>query len=426
MRPLLVSHSDLQGGAARACWRLYRGLSEADADPRMLVLARRSDDPAVAAFAPPGGTLRRARRRFDQERLLRSPLRREGGGTREQFSDGRSEHRTDLLSQLGAPSVINLHWVAGMFEESRALPAAAGRAPLVWTLHDMNPFTGGCHYDGGCGRFAQTPGCGACPQLAGEVVRDGSRRIWQRRRRTWAKVPRDRLTIVTPSRWLAGEVRRSSLWGGRPVEVIPYGIDTSLFRPRDRAAGREVLGLPPDAKVVLFVSQSLSSGRKGGDLLAEALGRLVDLPNLFFLTVGGGSPDVPPEVPVRTVGSVNDERLLSFAYSAADIFVIPSRQDNLPNTVLEALSCGTPVVGFEAGGIPDMVRPGKTGLLANAGDAADLAASIRRLLADDDLRRRCGRTARRIAEAEYPLRLQARRYLALFERVAQAVGPPGP
>ena len=430
MRVSLLSHSDLSGGAARAAWRLHRGLADGGCESRMLVASKRSDDPAVRPVRPGGGVRRRTVRRV-RRGLRRSPVQYATTPPFEVFSTDRGELTAELLEALAAdpPDVLNLHWVAGMFDDAAFLPAAAAICPLVWTLHDMQPFTGGCHYDGPadapCGRFAKSPGCGRCPQLAGDADRDLSRRVWERRAAAFAKIPTDRLTFVAPSRWLADEVRRSSLCGRFPAEVIPYGLDTDTFRPRDRAAGRDVLGVPADARVVLFVAQGLGNPRKGFDLLLAALEHLRDVPNLFLLALGGGSAAVPADLPHRAVGGVADDRFLSFAYSAADAFVSPARADNLPNTVLESMACGTPAVGFEVGGVPDMIRPGETGLLAEPFDVAALAGAVKTALLDDDLRAAMAAECRRTAEAEYPLRVQAERYVNLYRRVTGRP-PAGP
>ncbi|QDT15544.1 glycosyltransferase [Alienimonas californiensis] len=444
IRPLLLSTSDKAGGAARSSWRLHRGLRAVGCPSRMLAFNKSSDDPAVRAFRPSLSVGRRLARRLRERSLRRDlPIRLAGDPPFEVFHTDRSVHGADLLDTIfpqagGAPSVgnaqsegspdappdvLNLHWVVGMFDDAAFLPAAAARVPLVWTLHDMQPFTGGCHYDRGCGRFVSPegrPGCGRCPQLAGDAERDLSRRIWERRARAFAKIPTDRLTFVTPSRWLGAEVGRSSLCGRFPVEVIPYGLETDVFRPRNQAAARELLGVPPDAKTALFLADAVNNVRKGFSYLKGALERLRGLPNLCALTVGRGVPDLPEGLPHVSLGSVSDDRLLALAYSAADLFVIPSLADNLPNTVLEAMACGTPSVGFAVGGVPDMIRPGETGLLAPPEDVPALADTLAALLSDDALRTRLGANCRRVAEAEYPLARQAHDYQALFARVAGA------
>ena len=430
--PLLVGASDRVGGAARAMWRLHEGLKAAGCPSRMLVGKKVSADPAVTAFRPAEGLPARLRRVARLELFYRDPVIPAPGPRFETFSTDRSEYGTDLLAQaVGlAPDLLNLHWATGLFEDRAFLPAAAKAFPLVWTLHDMHPFTGGCHYDRGCGRFAgdpiafggtpgQAPGCGRCPQLAGDARRDLSRRVWERRAEAFAAIPTGRLTFVTPSRWLGEEVRRSGLCGRFPTETIPNGLDTNAFQPRDPAVARAALGVPEGAKVVLFLAFGSGNVRKGFDLLRDALGRVRGVPGLFLLTLGGGA-EVPPDVRRRELGGIDDDRLLSLVYSAADLFVIPTRADNLPNTVLEAMACGTPSVGFAVGGLPEMIRPNETGLLAAPENVAELADAVAALLTDEALRGRLSETCRRVAVAEYSLAVQAERYRVLYRRVLAA------
>ena len=443
MNPLLVSTSDKAGGAARAAWRLHRGLRAGGCPSRMLTLKKVSNDPSVRTIRPPRSLPDRVKRNLRRIAIAREPVEVAGDPPFEQFRTDRSIYGSDLLGAIfpdaksqrasqaaPAPDVVNLHWVAEMFDDDPFLPALAARAPIVWTLHDMHAFTGGCHYDRGCDRFAGPPigmedrsvepRCGRCPQLRGDAERDLSRRIWERRSRAFARIPTDRLTFVAPSRWLAEEVRRSAVCGRFEAKVIPYGLDTELFRPRDQAAARDVLGVPPDAKALLFLADAVTNVRKGFHLLRQALERLEGLPNLCLVTVGDSAPDLPASLPHVPLGRISDDRMLTLVYSAVDAFVIPSLADNLPNTVLEALACGTPSVGFAVGGIPDMIRPGETGLLAPPEDVPALADAIAELLSDDALRARLAANCRRVAETDYPLAKQAERYEALFARLAAA------
>ncbi len=231
------------------------------------------------------------------------------------------------------------------------------------------------------------------------------------------------MTLVGTSRWIAAQSRHSSLLSRFPVRTIPNGLDTDAFAPREQRFARDTLGVPPDARVVLFVAEATDIKRKGFAYLVDALGRLGDVPNLFLLSVGERAPTVP--LPGLHLGRVNYDRMLSVAYSAADVFVIPSLQESFGQTVTEAMACGTPVVGFDAGGIPDMVRPGVTGELAPVGDAAALAAAIAQVLADPD-RRQMGERCRQVAVDEYGLPLQAARYRDLYPALIARMTPPRP
>lgn len=380
----------------------------------MLVSQCSSDDPTVRALTPSMGLRQRLRRRLRRRQISRSIARYRLSRPYDGFSDDRTQHANDLLNQLHTCDVVNLHWIVEFVDYQAFFSTVPRRTPVVWSVYDMNAFTGGCHYDNGCGKFRQR--CGSCPQLGSQDGHDLSNQIWERKRRAFELISPDRLHIVTTSRWLATEIKASSLLRSRPLTVIPQGIDVEVFAPRGWKFARDVLGIPLDAKVVLFVAASTGNQRKGFHLLAQALKDLGDLANVFFISVGGGKPVIDAQIPYLHIGKIDNDRFLSVIYSAADVFVVPSLQDNLPLTALEALACGTPVVGFDVGGIPEMVRPGVSGLLAPAYDVTGLRDAIVALLQDairEEMRENC----RRIATEEYSISLAAQRYADLYNNI---------
>ncbi len=418
MRVLHLSTSDAGGGAARAAHRLHTGLRRLGVDSAMLVLRRTSGDATSHKVRFATDPLTRVRRSFRTRRIHRdfSKYKLALPPGFEWFSDDRSEVGYDLIrnvAERGPWDIINLHWVGGFVDHELFFPRLPRGVPLVWRLADMGALTGGCHYDGGCGKFHNM--CGACPVLGSGDVNDLSRQSWQRRHAALSHVPSDRMTLVGTSRWIAAESRVSSLLSRFPVKVIPNGLDTDAFAPRDKPSARESLGVPAGAAVVLFVAEATDVKRKGFAYLLDALGRLAHLPNLFLLSIGERRPALPVGLPGLHLGRVTDDHKLSLAYSAADVFVIPSLQESFGQTVTESMACGTPVVGFDAGGIPDMVRPGLTGELAPVGDAAALADRVAHVLADPVRWRRNGEICRQVAVDEYGLQLQATRYLELYQ-----------
>lgn len=422
MRIVHLSTHDVTGGAARAAYRLHAGLLGLGHDSSMLVFGRASDDPAVRRFQPSPAPWRRVARGLRRRRIAADAARYRA--TRpaglEMFSDDRTEYGGEVPLHLPPCDVVNLHWVAGFVDYRALFSRLPGSVPVVWTLHDMGAFTGGCHYDGGCGGFADA--CGGCPQLGSDREGDLSREVWRRKSEALRQLDPERVRIVADSRWLAAEARRSSLLGRFPVTTIHYGLDTQVFAPRGREAARRVLGIPGDAAVLLFVADSVENHRKGFPLLATALRELDGIPNLFLVSIGRGAPTVPPAVPHLHLSRVGNDHFLSILYSAADLFVLPSLQEAFGQTALEALACGTPVVGFDAGGIPDVVRPGVTGLLAPTGDAGALAGAVATLLRDPERRATLGGNGRRIAVEEHGLAVQARRYAALYEELMARSG----
>lgn len=412
--------SDLKGGAAIAAYRLHRALLARDVESGMYVMQRSASEPEVKRYEGPRkygvervpNGIRKIR--LTRERKEISAQKRKGGNF---FTTDLSVPHDRMVEQLPAADLYNLHWVSMFLSYPAFFPEMARRGtPLAWTLHDMNPFTGGCHYDGGCGKFASS--CGACPELSSSVEADLSREVHARKMRSLAGLRDDQLQIVCLSEWMKREVERSSLLGRFATHMIPNSLNTDVFAPWDKATSRAMHGLPQDAKIVLFVAEVADSARKGFDELNKAVAELEakrEEERFFVVSIGRNKPRLTARIRHIHLGSISNTRHLALAYSAADLFVIPSLQDNLPNTVLEAHACGVPVVGFDVGGIPDMVVPGETGLLAPPGDTKAFGQAMLRLLLDDAARRRMGETARgRVVERNRP-DVQAAAYQTLYE-----------
>ncbi|MFO0716520.1 MAG: glycosyltransferase family 4 protein [Nitrospira sp.] len=314
--------------------------------------------------------------------------------------------------------VVQLYNTHGGYFSHSVIGVASRRKPFIWRLSDMWPLTGHCCYSYECDRWKT--GCGTCPLLSDEPAlrKDRTALLWRAKQRIYAGA---NVTLVAPSRWIAGIAAQSPLVKHWPVEVIPNGLNLTVFRPVRKAAAREVLGLPQDEAVILFSSVETKAYRKGGTFVTEAVHALKGKTRTPFrlLVVGNRASEWERalDVPVTTINAVKDDHLLATLYSAADVFLHPALADNLPNGVLESLACGTPVVAFDVGGVGEAVRPMETGYLARDKDAQDLAAGLQRLLDDDDLRRRLGIRCRAVAEAEYDMELQTQRFEALYQRV---------
>jgi glycosyltransferase involved in cell wall biosynthesis len=379
----------------------------------MFVLNKYSRDDTVVRHSPPTGllgrTIRRVRREFIKRNFQQYRETRPSG--LEPFSDDRTPHRLHDLHGLNV-DVLNLHWVAGFVDYHHFFEECIGDTPVVWRLSDLNPFTGGCHYDRGCGKYKMR--CGACPQLGSTQENDLSREIWERKQTAFDAIPTDQLHFVAQSEWIRDQVKAGSLTERFPATVIPNGLDETVFRPRSTKGLSSALDIPTDHRIVLFVAQSTKNHRKGFDLLQEALQEL-SVDAVTLVSIGSHEPELEAGLPHLHLGSIQSDLLLSVFYSLADVFVIPSRQDNLPNTVLESMACGTPVVSFDVGGIPDMVRPGETGWLAEPEDASALRQAIAGALSDKTERNRMADCCRQIVEEEYTLDVQARAYKSLYE-----------
>lgn len=350
MRVLHVTCADAGGGAARAAYRLHRAERAHGIESKMLVMRKGTDDPHVHKVGEWFPGRNRVARSLEWRILRAMPV-----------ADPRSDRSLNLVpSRLhrrinaSDADVVHLHWIHQ--EMISVAEVARINKPMVWTLHDAWACSGTEHYPSGNGALL-------IERLA---VR------WKRHH--WRDVP---FVLVAPSRWLAGVYGDSEIFRGRTAHVIPNPVSDDEFGLRDRARARRELGLAADRLVLLFGAHDVTLPRKGIDLLAQALDVLVrdyDAPIELLIFGGGDSiPDMP--VPVRRVGWMSGE--LAALYNAADVLVAPSRADNLPNTVTEAMMCGLPVVAFRIGGLPDAIDHQRTGYLATPFDACDLAAGIR-------------------------------------------------
>lgn len=412
MKIVHISTYDNSGGAARAAFRLHVGLKAAGHESRMLVgykVETSSDIDSIMMDRPPWKRMMRRAVRMLDTRVSLQYL----------FLPWAGEFLGHPAVQCA--NVINLHNAHGGYFPHRILPKLSRVAPVVWTLHDMWALTGHCAYSYDCERWKT--GCRRCPYLSESPHLTIDTTVLHWRIKNWI-YSRSNLTIVTPSCWLADLVRQSPLLGSFKVHHIPYGLDTSVFKPIPRPVARQALALPVAARVVLFAAPSLAKRRKGVAYLLKALWRLeqAGMDNTLLLVVGAGS--ALPEgsdirYPVRHLGVIANDHLLALCYSAADVFILPTLADNLPNVILESMACGTPTVSFKVGGVLEPVRHMETGYLAVYKDAADLAKGIETLLNDSQLRAKMSRRCREIAEQEYSLNLYTKRYVQLYQEVIE-------
>jgi len=420
------------GGAGSAARRLHESLVAAGidshlvyaplADPEKCQGLVRSTPARFAESQPAKGLrarwserqLKRRRRRihrlFDTHLANRNP-----DGVLEGFSMAQLVEETRWVPPPRCVDIIHLHWVAYLLDQASFLQSVPDALPIVWTLHDMNPLTGGCHYSGDCSRF--TVGCGRCPQVVAPGPRDVSYHSLASKRRA---LRNKNIHVIAPSQWLSELARASDVFPPHTTyHVIRYGFDLEVFRPIDKRQARHQLGIDTQATLIAFGCEDVTNHRKGFSLLREALQRLPSRLDVECLVFGSGADDQVAESNRRwhLQGYVNDPQRQALIYSAADIYVMPSREDNLPQTGLEALACGTPVVAFPVGGIPEYVLDGRTGLLAAAGDASALADAIARLAADEPRRAAMGRSGVAMMARHFELDRQARLHIDLYEQL---------
>lgn len=405
LRVLHVNQSDHTGGAARAAHRLHLGMRRIGIDSRMAVIRRTGDDPHVHCPLGLRGRLVCGAHQRAAELLLR--------GQRSPEHPFRSLNLfpSGLATWINRSDadIVNLHWIGN--ETLSITEIAAIDRPIVWTMHDMWPFSGTEHY---------VDLTAPDDRGAGHGGLDLDRWIRRRKGRAW----RNRtFHLASPSRWLADCALRSPLFSRMPCRVLPNGVDLTRFKPMDRDAARELLDLPSDRRFILFGAlSSTSDRRKGFHFLQPALswiaaaGRADGVEVLIF---GASTPEEAPDfgLPTRYLGHFSDDVSLSVLYSAADVFVAPSLQDNLPNTLVESLATGTPCVAFDIGGMADLVDHGHTGYLAQPFRVEDLATGINAVLQGDAaaLRRAC----RQKAERCYGDTTAAARYLEYYQELLE-------
>jgi glycosyltransferase involved in cell wall biosynthesis len=414
MRVVHLSTSDRNGGAARNTYRLHRAFVDAGVDSRLIVAEKSTDDPSVFEAFP--GKLQTLRHRI-RRRLEAWPLRFYPHRTPTLFSLNWAPNRAWRTVAAMRPDVVHLHWVNEGFVPIGHLRRL--RAPLVWSLLDEWPMTGGCHYTGGCRRFVSV--CGACPILRSKAPQDLSTRTFRAKQNAWRGLA---FNLILFSQQSAALARDSKIFGSQSTNVIAPPVDTSVYRPASRPEARSRLGLDPEAFVVVFGATDLGEHRKGFDLARAAIGSLT--PNSgsasMILCTFGTNPDAAlasiGSVPVRHFGHLSDESSIARLIAAADATLVPSREDTGPLITIESLACGTPVVGFPVGVTADLVQHERNGFLAKPFDPASLAAGLHWASAH---RGEPGprAIAREAALREADVRAQVPRYLAIYANARQ-------
>lgn len=393
------------GGGAGAMYSLNSTLRKAGVDSKILCEVKKTDSPDVLVLP----------RVHVLEKLIWRITTRLG------FNDIHriSSFGIKRLKPYKEADLIHFQGTHSGFLSYLALPTLTKNKPAVFTLHDMWCLTGHCAYSYDCSRWET--GCGKCPypEAHPPVSMDNTRLEWKLKK--WV-YNRSNLHIVCPSRWLTDLAKRSIL-KHLPIHLIPNGINCEVLRPLDSEKYRPMIEIPPDKKVLMFAAGSLEEERKGGDLLMQALQGLPAhlKSNTVLLTIGNKGEGIESAIGIKTVnlGFISSERLKAIAYSVADIFVLPTRADNLPLVLQESMACGTPSVSFRVGGVTDLVRPGVTGYLAEPEDVNDLRNGIIQLLEDNGLRNSMSQQCREIALKEYTLELQAERYTALYRQAME-------
>ena len=384
MRVLIVNTSERTGGAAVAANRLMKALNNNGVKAKMLVRDKEDDSLTVVAL-PPSPLLRWhflwerfvvfCRLRFSRKHLFEVDIANSGSDITK-------------LREFQEADIIHLHWInQGMLSLNGIRQILRSGKPVVWTMHDIWPATAICHVTLGCRNF--TTQCRECRLLPGQGSKnDFSTSVWLKKQRM---LEDGNIYYVACSRWLESEAKKSALLKGQKVTSVPNPIDTHIYKKGHKQEARSRLGLPLDKKLILFASQRVTNENKGMSYLIEACQQLQDIPNLGVVILGGHAEEFTSQLSTVNcqqstfpLGYINDEQRIVDVYNAADVFVLPSLSENLPNTIMEAMACGVPCVGFKVGGIPEEIDHKKNGYVAAYRDANDLAKGIRWILTEAD------------------------------------------
>jgi len=304
--------------------------------------------------------------------------------------------------------IINLHWVQGMVSTEALAYLSHSNKPIVWTFHDINPLTGGCHYFHGCENWKTD--CMNCPQLIDNYNNYPAKILAAKKKYINFK----NITVVVLNKHFKTLVEKSPLFNESRIEIIPNSIDTNKFKPLDKNKTRYKLGLYKNKKYLLYVADYASSikGYKEFEQTVEEYEKLFNTENIEILLVGNLPNDRNIKLPFKEFGHVDEEKIIEL-YNASNVTVLSSIEDNLPNVILESFSCGTPVVGFKVGGLPDLIKNDYNGYTVNLGDVKGLANAIHKVLVGKDLSKNC----RKYTEKNLKLDIQSKRYKILYDEI---------
>ena len=435
------------GGAANAARRIHDGICDQGIDSTFYYriddrdFASRNNDPNLVQieYRDPGQDEKNRFRRWSplRKRIEKRRIRQihrlydfhiqpRSSSEHEVYSMARLPQDTKLNWAEQQSDIVHLHWLAHMIDFPSFFGSIPDEVPIVWTMHDMGAFTGGCHYSEGCLRF--DAGCGSCPQVANPNPKDVSHDSIRAKQRS---LKGKRLHIVAPSNWLIELAKRSPIWpADTTFSVIHYGLDLRQFRPQDKAVARQQMGIVTDKLVVGFGADDLGNRRKGFEYLSQALSQLAGESaakspiELVVFGEGEISDELRSQFKTHSFGFVRDPDRLATIYACCDTVVVPSLQDNQPQVGLEAMACGRPVIGFDAGGIPEYVIDDVNGILVPVRKTAALASAITWMAENPQAVRSFGEQARQKLENDFEIKTQTLAYNNLYRCLFESSNMP--
>lgn len=425
MKIAIISTDDISGGAAIAAYRLHRALLGAGAESAMIVKNKHSNDPSVVVFGEGDG---------DRPAVPLNPTLAEYYITKNKpllgnfllptfFSFDLDDYDLTTNSIILQADIINIHWCSGFLSARSIHKLLALGKPIVWTMHDQNSFTGGCHYADGCDEYLFN--CDNCPQLVSDTLALPA--LFLSEKKHCLGLERNNLSAIFPSRWLKVCAAHSPIFQKKVLEVIPNSVDTLAFQPMSKQDARKFLNLPENIFVILFVASDMNESRKGLDILNESLrvgieGPLRDLhqQDRILLLMAGHPPSNDSNIPPLKhlyLDFMNDTEQLRLAYCSADIMAHCSREDNLPNTIIEAMGCGLPTIAYDVGGCKDIIDHAVNGYLIPQEDHHSFVDTIAKVSTSPDQINEVRDNCLLTVSNRYTSEIQAKAYLCFFNRV---------
>ncbi|MDR0573684.1 MAG: glycosyltransferase family 4 protein [Tannerella sp.] len=419
MKIILLNTFELNGGAAIACNRLAIALRKNGVEAKVLVRDKQTDNDHTISVNKSILTKTLNKLRFREERLLIWIRNRFSKNNLFAVSIANTGIDISKEKEIKEADIIHIHWINQGFLSLQDLKKlTALEKPIVWTMHDQWPYTGICHYTSGCDRFAEV--CSCCPKLKNPGKNDLSYKIFKRKMKLYQS---NTFTFAGCSRWIANEAKKSGLCRKAKIVSIPNPIDTAIYDKQDKMEARKLFDLPLSEKLILFGACKVTDKRKGFDYMKKACDLLykkniLEKKDVAIVVFGGKTNEIESLLPynIHPVGYVNDVKTMANLYSAVDLFLMPSLEDNLPNTIMEAMSCGVPCVGFDTGGIPEMIDHKKNGYIAGYKNAEDLVEGIRWILKEADYHEISINARRKVIE-EYGENKVAKQYIDLYNRL---------
>ncbi len=418
MQIVQINTNDINGGAAKAAYRIHRGLINNGYQSEMIVQNQQSDDYTVirAGKSKTEKLMNKITSLVDHSMKKIHPSHLSLPWSVNFFDNNQA---LDLIRSRNY-DIVHLHWINDAFLSIRSISKI--NRPVVWTLHDTWAFTGGCHYFGECFQYINK--CKECSQLNSKNTYDLSSFLFIQKKKAYSK---SNITIVTPSKWLAECAKQSFLLQDKRIEVIPNGIDLDIYKSIPQKVARDILNINNEDLVIMFgAMSSISDPRKGYIYLKKALQELKyelkdeALNKRIRVVIFGANQKIEDEnlgYPISYTGYVSDDVTLNVLYNCADVFVAPSKEDNLPNTIVEALACGTPCVAFHIGGMPDMIEHKRNGYLAKPFESGDLARGIAYVLKSRIEQGDLSYNARKKAIDFFDINLTIKNYVALYKDI---------